>query len=175
VILRRLMQSFARNDDGAAAIELAGVGSILVIAAINATDVGRYAYQTSEVNAAAQAGAQAASVACDVAHTPATQNCADLNGAVTTAIESTPLGPGVSLNGSITEAYYCLDNSGALQKVSAASAKPANCSAVNNANATPTLFLQVPVTYTFQPLFPGLTFAQSFSGAITRTAWMRMA
>lgn len=173
--MRRLTQGLVRDEQGAAAVELAGVGAFLVIAAMNAADVGRYAYQASEVNAAAQAGAEASIVTCDVAHTPATQNCPDLDSAVATAIQTTPLGAGVTLNGAITEAYYCLDNTGALKKVGAVGAKPADCSAVDNANATPTLFLQVPVTYTFQPLFPGLTFAQSFSGTITRTSWMRMA
>lgn len=173
--MRAILQRFARDDRGVATIELAGVGTFLAIATMNATDVGRYAYQASEVSSAAQAGAQAAIVACDLAHTPATQNCPDLNNAVTKAIKTTPLGPSVTLNGALNEAYYCLDNKGALKKVGAVNARPSDCSAANNAAATPTLFLLVSVTYSFKPIFPGLTLAQSFSSSITRTSWMRMA
>jgi hypothetical protein len=145
--------------------------------AMNAADVGRYAYETSEVNAAAQAGAEAALVTCDLDHTPATLNCPGLNSAVSTAIQTTPLGSQVTLNGALAEGYYCLDATGALKSVAAADAKPSDCSALGNPapGATPALYLQVRVTYPFQPLFPGLTVARSFAASIDRTAWMRMA
>jgi Flp pilus assembly protein TadG len=171
--LRRL-----RADcSGAAAIEFAMIGGVLIVASMNAADVGRYAYQASEVSAAAQAGAEGAAVACDLAHTPATINCSGLTSAVTTAIQSTRLGTSVTLNGAIAEAYYCLDTSGALQSAGAASSKPSDCSGVANAavGATPTLYLQVKVTCPFQGLFPGLTAAKAFPASIDRTAWMRMA
>lgn len=169
------IRRFGRDTRGTAAVEFGGVGLLLMVAVMNGADVGRYGYQTSEVNAAAQAGAQAAAVACDLAHTPATLNCPELNQAVSTAIQSSPLGSDVTLKGGLAEAYYCLDNSGALKRVAAANSKPADCSAVNNTAAVPTLYIQVPVTYTFQPLFPGMTLAQSFAPTIERTAWMRMA
>ena len=175
--MRRLLRRFARDRRGTAALELAGVGSLLIMGAMNAAEVGRYAYQASEVNAAAQAGAEAALVACDVAHTPATLNCSSLTNVVTTAIQSNRLGSQVTLDGPITEGYYCLTTGGGLAKASGASSKPGDCSAVQNpaAGATPTLFLQVSVTTAFQPLFPGLTVAQSFATSIKRTSWMRMA
>jgi Flp pilus assembly protein TadG len=175
--MRRLLRRFLRNHDGAAAIEMAAVGGFFIIGAMSAADVGRYAYQTSQVNAAAQAGAEAALVACDVDHTPATINCPGLNEAVTTAIQATSLGSGIAIDGALTEGYYCLDTSNVLQKAGPADAEPADCSGVAKANssATPTLYLQVPVSYTFQPLFPNLTLAKTFSPTIKRTAWMRMA
>ena len=175
--MRKLLNRFRRDERGVAAIEMAGVGAFFIIGLVSTTDVGRYAYQTSEVNAAAQAGAQAALVACDVAHTPATLHCDGLEDAVTTAIQSTGLGEDVTIDGAITEGYYCLDTSNNLQLAGPANNKPANCSGVAKASpdATPTLYLQAPVTYTFQPLFPGLTLAQTFAPQIKRTAWMRMA
>ncbi|MDB5447532.1 MAG: hypothetical protein JWQ97_2849, partial [Phenylobacterium sp.] len=136
-----------------------------------------YAYQASEVSASAQAGAEAALVACDVDHTPATLNCTGVTNTVTTAIQSSRLGSQVTLDGPITEGYYCLTTSGALTKASAATSKPTDCSGIASpaAGATPTLFLQVHVTSPFQPLFPGLTVAQNFATTIKRTSWMRMA
>lgn len=175
--MHNLLNRFKRDERGVAAIEMAGVGAFFIIGLISVTDVGRYAYQTSEVNAAAQAGAEAALVACDVAHTPATLNCSGLTDAVTMAIQSTGLGDNVTIDGKITEGYYCLDVGKNLKLAGPANNKPADCSGVAQAaaGATPTLYLQAPVTYTFQPLFPGLTLAQAFAPAIKRTAWMRMA
>jgi Flp pilus assembly protein TadG len=174
--MRRLLQRFAGDRRGVAAIEFAAVGTLFAIGAMNAVDVGRYAYQTAEVNAAAQAGAQAAFATCDTNHTPATLNCSGLNAAVTAALQSTGLGSDVSL-GKISEGYYCLDTSGALKLAGSASAKPADCSGVTNpaGGATPILYLQVQATYPFQALFPGVTVADKFAASIVRTTWMRMA
>jgi Flp pilus assembly protein TadG len=172
-----ILQRFRRDQRGVAAIELALVGGLFILGGMSAVEVGRYAYETSEVNAAAQAGAQAAAVACDLDHTPATVNCPGLNSAVTTAIQSTQLGSQVTLSGAIKEAYYCLDGANTLQYAGAIGAAPADCSGVANTAATaqPTIYLQVKVAAPFQSLFPGLTIAQSFAASIKRTAWMRMA
>jgi Flp pilus assembly protein TadG len=172
----RRLSSFGKDEGGAAMIELALVGTFLTACVLNVAETAHYAYQASEVNAAAQAGAEAALNACDTAHTPATINCAGLNAAVTTAVQGTSLGSQVAINGAITEGYYCLTTAGALQKAGEASDKPADCSGVqNNTGGSPILYLQAPVTFTYQPIFPGLTIVQTFAAAITRTAWMRMA
>jgi Flp pilus assembly protein TadG len=173
--MRRLLKRLSRDERGAATIELAGVGVVVAIGLMNAAEIGRYAYQTTEVSSAAQAGAEAALAACDLSHTPALANCPDLSSAVRTAIQSTPLGAAVSLDGAMTEAYYCVDTHGELQKVAASGSKPADCSAVSNPDALPTLYLQVPVQYAFTPLFPGLTLTRTFAATIRRTSWMRMA
>lgn len=175
--MRSWRRRFIRCEGGAAAVEIAMVGGLFIFGAMSAADIGRYGYQTSEVNAAAQAGAQAALAACDVEHTPATLNCPGLNIAVTAAIQTTGLASNVTIDAAITEGYYCLDSNNALQRAGPADAEPADCSGIANANpnAAPTLYLQVPVTYTFRPLFAGLTLAQALAPTIKRTAWMRMA
>jgi Flp pilus assembly protein TadG len=174
--MKELLQSFRRDQRGVAAIELAVFGTIFVFGAMNTVEIGRYAYQTSEVNAAAQAGAEAAIVACDLTHVPATLNCPALNVAITTAIQTTPLGANITLDAPTSEGWYCLDTTGALKLASAAGAQPSDCSWISNPapGATPALYLQVHVTYTFQSLFPGVTLAQTFAPSIKRTAWMRM-
>lgn len=175
--MRSWLSRFRADERGVAAIEMGIIGAMLFVAVLNAVDVGRYAFETGEVNAAAQAGAQAAYVACDTSKTPATLNCPELADAVTKAIQATRLGDAVALNGPMTEAYYCLDKNRELQQVASASSKPANCSSISNATAaaTPTLYLQVAVSHQFEPLFPGLTLASGFKPAIVRTSWMRMA
>jgi len=172
----RRLAAFLGDERGTAAMELAGVGGLLIFGAMNAADVGRYAYQAQEVNAAAQAGAEAALVACDVDHTPATLNCPGLSAAVTTALQSTRLGSSIQLNSALAEDYYCRTTTGALVKAGAASSKPTDCAGVANAaaGATPTLYLQVNVLFAWQSMFPGLTVAQNFTPTLTRTAWMRM-
>jgi hypothetical protein len=174
-MLARIRQ-FAREQAGTAAIELAGAGLFLAFGVMNVADIARYAYETSDVSHAAQTGAEAALVTCNLDHVPATLNCPALQSAVTSAIQSTGLGSSVELNGPISEAYYCRTTAGALGRAGPASNKPVDCSSVANpaAGATPTLYLSVSVTYAFQPLFPGATLAQTFAPNIVRTAWMRM-
>jgi len=105
---------------------------------------------------------------------PATQNCSNLTTAVTTAVQGTSLGSKVTLNGAITEGYYCLNSSNALALAGDVSSKPSNCSNFGNSGLSPALYLQVHTTYTYTPIFHGLTVAQSFPSAIQKTAWMRM-
>lgn len=166
---------FAKDQSGAAMIELALVGAVISACMVNVAETAHYAYQASEVNAAAQAGAEGALNACDSAHTPATINCPALTAAVTTAIQGTSLGSQVTINGAITEGYYCLTTTGPLQKAGPANARPSDCTGVQNGTGAPILYLQAPVTFTYQPIFPGLTIVQTFASPITRTAWMRMA
>jgi hypothetical protein len=175
--MRTFFKRFSRDERGVAAIELAAAGTLFILSGMTAVDVGRYGYETSEVNAAAQAGAQASVVACDLTHTPATLNCPALTGAVTTAIQATRLGASVQLDGAITEGFYCIDATGQLQLAGPAASPPIDCSGIANAasGSTPALYLQVHVTSAFQPLFPGLSIAQTFAPSIKRTAWMRMA
>ena len=168
------LRRFRRDEDGMAAIETALITSVFCVAMLNAVEVGRYAYVVMEAEQATEAGAQAALTACDAQHTPATVNCPALNSAVTTAIQSTSLGSKVSLNGALTEGYYCLDASGTLVYASDVSSKPSDCSAYGSPGAKPGLYLQVYTTYAYAPMFSGLTIGQTFPTSVHKTAWMRM-
>ena len=157
---QRTLRSFCRDTRGVAAIEMAFVALLLVVTVLNGVDVGLYAYKSMEVKNAAQVGAQAAWKTCydSSSMLPATQNCAGLNNAITTAIQSTTLGTAVTLaSGYPQEGYYCANSSGALQSVGSLSNKPANCSAAGNANVAPGDYIQVAVSYPYASLFPGLT------------------
>jgi len=174
LIRSSLIQRLRRDERGMAAVEMALITSVFAVAMMNAVEVGRYAYILMETEQATQVGAQAALVACDAQHVPATQACPSLTSAVTTAVQGTSLGSAVSLNGAIAEGYYCLNASNALVYASDVNSKPANCAAFGNSGLSPALYLQVKTRYTYAPMFRGMTIAQSFPTAIQKTAWMRM-
>jgi hypothetical protein len=114
---------------------------------------------------------------------PATVNCTTANGAavnlntaITAAIQSSSLGTSITLlSGYPAEGYYCINASGMLQSVGSLSSKPSDCSAAGNSALTPGDYIQVGVTYTYAPLFPGIS-VMGASGitSITMTAWMRL-
>lgn len=172
--LAAFIRRLRRDERGVAAVEMALIGSLFCVALLNAVEVGRYAYLRTEVATATQIGAQAALVACDPAHLPATVNCPELDAAVATAIHGTSLGSAVSLSGPVAEAYYCLNASGALAYAADLDHKPADCGAFGNAGAKPVLYLRVNTTYAYASLFGGLSVAQAFPATVTRSAWMRM-
>jgi Flp pilus assembly protein TadG len=172
--LSALLRRLRRDERGVAAVEMALVTGFFCVAIFNAVEVGRYAYILMEAGQATQAGAQAAYVACDSNHLPATENCPALTPAVTTAIQSTTLGAAIALNGPVTEGYYCLDASNALVYVAPVDAKPGDCSDVGQPALTPALYLQVATTYSFTPIFDGLTVGSTFPASVRKTAWMRM-
>jgi len=168
------MRRFGADQRGVAAVEMSLVTGVFAVALFNAVEVGRYAYVLMEAGQATQAGAEAAFVACDSQHVPATQNCPSLNSAVTAAIQGTSLGNKVSLNGAISEGYYCLDPSNQLVFAASASSKPSDCSSVGSPTLQPVLYLQVHTTYTYAPILAGFTIGSRFPTSIQKTAWMRM-
>lgn len=172
--LQGLFRRLRRDERGVAAIEMGLITSVFAVAMMNAVEVGRYAYILMQAEQATQVGAQAALVACDAQHVPATANCSTLTDAVTAAIQGTTLGSAVTLNGPIAEGYYCIDSKGALVFAGGIGSKPANCGAYGNSGLSPGLYLQVKTSYTYAPIFPGITIAQSFPKSVQKTAWMRM-
>lgn len=150
--------------------------SLMGLGILNVVDLGIYAYQRAQVSTAAEMGAQAAWKACDSTKLPATVNCSGLAAKITTAVQSTALGNQVTvLSGSPTEAYYCLKEGGGLQKVGEVTAsKPADCSATGLSDQRPGDYIEVKVTYTYAPLFSGITATALLTGDIIKSAFMRL-
>jgi hypothetical protein len=124
---------------------------------------------------ATQIAAQAAWKACDLPKLPATINCPGLATAMQNALTSTSLGTRVSLiSGSPSEGYYCVNSSNALQYVSDVSSKPADCTAAGMPSLQPGDYIQVQTTFTYTPLFPGISVASTFASPINRTDFMRL-
>jgi Flp pilus assembly protein TadG len=177
----RRLGRYLRKESGAAAAELAIVLPILTIPLLNVVDLGVYAYQQMQLENAAVAGAEAVRSFCNSStKKPATIKCTGYATAVTTAIQSTSLGSGVSQVGSLSEAYYCTTTAGVLVQVAAASATPAaTCSTYtgyqwSSASAAPSDYVQVSVSYSYTPVFRGLSVTSFFPQSITKTTWSRL-
>lgn len=169
---------FRRDTRGVAAIEFAFVAMLLVAGLLNAVDVGRYEYQLMQVENAAEVGAQAAWATCNDPTTmlPATQNCNYLNSTVAAAIQKTSLGSSVSLaSGYPAEGYYCVNASNTLQLVGGVGSRPVDCTAAGNASAIPSDYVRIGVTFTYTPLFPGISVMSAMgTTAVIRISWRRL-
>ena len=159
-----------RKNDGNVIIEFALIAPILVVLIINILDFSMLIWARMQVDYSAQMGGRAAYKTCSTATGtyPGTTNCASLSGVVTTAIQATSLGTGVTLtSGYPTETYYCVSGT-TLQSVGSYSSPPSpfNCSAAGSASTTPGDYIEVDVTYSYAPTFAGLSlaFAQTLTG-----------
>ena len=153
------------SDAGTALVELAFVAPILVLLLLNLFDFSSLVWAIMETDYSAQVGAQAAFKTCAGGALPAmtSGNCPNLTTAITTAIQSSSLGTKVSLaSGYPAENYYCTSGT-TLQSVGTYSSPPSpfDCSSVGNAGITPGDYIQVQVTYSYSPLFAGLSLASS--------------
>jgi Flp pilus assembly protein TadG len=164
------------DHQGVSAIEFSFFAGLLSLGMLNTADVSIYIYQRMELENATQMGAQTAWKTCDTNHLPATVNCSGLTTALTSAVQSTSLGTQVLLqSGSPAEGYYCVNSSGALQLVGpVTSPEPPDCSAAGMANLKPADYIQITTTYSYAPLFPGITVASAFATPITKTSMMRL-
>lgn len=172
-MIRRRLTEWRADERGVAAIEAAFVCTLLGAAVMNVTEVCRYAYMSTQVAAATQAAVQAAVIVCDPSKTPVTINCPAVSEAMATALHGSSLGSGINLKeGSTTEAWYCVSSTGGLQQVADAGNQPQNCGA-DRPTEKPGLYLQIATTYAYEPIFPGLTLAETFSNTIEGKAWMR--
>jgi Flp pilus assembly protein TadG len=165
------------DQRGVAAIEFGLFAIFLSLALVNVTDVSIYIYQRMQAENATEVAAQAAWKACDLTVLPPTTDCSTdpYLTAVRTALGSTSLTTRVALvSGSPSVGYYCVNSSNALQYVSAISSKPADCTAAGTPSLQPGYYIQVQTTFTYTPIFPGMSVAGTFPTPITRTAIMRL-
>ena len=171
----KTLSSLRKDVRGLAAIEFALIAGFLCYALLNVADVSVFLFDKVQVNNATQMGAQAAWATCDLNHLPASTRCPNMNSAVTTAVQSTALGNHVALqSGYPSEGYYCVNSSGALTWVSNVSSPPNNCSSVGSSSTEPADYVAIQTTYTYAPIFPGLSVASAFPTTITYTSWVRL-
>jgi len=163
---------------GVAAIEFGIFAPLLFLALVNVVDVTIYLYQRMQVQNATEVAAQAAWKTCDLTVLPLTTDCSTLAASVTAvqnALGSTSLGTAVSLvSGSPSVGYYCVNSSNALQYVSNISSKPADCTAAGTPSLQPGYYIQVQTTFTYTPIFPGMSISSTFPTPINRTSLMRL-
>ena len=172
------IKAVAADQRGVAAIEFGIFSIVLAIALANVVDVTMYLYQRMQAENATEVAAQAAWKACDLTVLPLTTDCSSLAASVTavqSALASTSLGTRVALvSGSPTVGYYCVNSSNALQYVSNISSKPADCTVAGTPTLQPGYYIQIQTTYTYTPIFPGMSIAGTFPTPINRTSLMRL-
>jgi Flp pilus assembly protein TadG len=181
----RALARFGRETRGAAAVEFVLWLAVLVLPLMNAVDLGVYVFQKMQVQMAAQAATHAVWRDCDkAAELPAVVNCTGLASTIQTAAQSTSLGANVTVvAGSPSEGYYCVDSAGALKLVGVAGKigttptkpSPFNCATqVTGSTTAPGDYVQVTVSFPYQPVFPSVSVASLLTTPITKTAWMRL-
>jgi Flp pilus assembly protein TadG len=176
--LAKTVPALRSDQHGASALEFAIFAAPLVFGLLNTADISIYIYKRMELENATQMAVQAAWKACDPSkgYLPATTSCPGLTSAITDAAHSTALGIQVSLQaGSPSEGYYCLNESGALQYVSAVTGNPpTDCSVTGLSGQQPADYIQITTTFPYAPLFPGITVASAFTTPIIKTGMMRL-
>ena len=176
--LAEKIKALRSDHRGASAIEFAIFAGILCFGLLNTADISIYIYKRMQVENASEMSVQAAWKACDPSNSqlPATVNCPGLTTTITQAAQSTTLGNNVTIQtGSPAEAYYCLNSSGALQNVGAVSSPPpADCTVTGLPSQQPADYIQITTTYSYAPLFPGVTVASTFTTPIVKTGMMRL-
>lgn len=176
--------AYRRDTRGSAAAEFAMWLGILVLPVLNAIDLGFYAYQSMQVQQAAQSAAQTAFSLCNATTAPVATNCSNLNTELNTAFKSTSLGTDVVWSTS-SEAWYCVNTSDALTiSGTAATINPSGSNSAGSMAATaPTCangakagdYVLLSVSHTFKPIFAGTSIVTGVLPAtITQTAWMRV-
>jgi len=169
------IKAISADQSGVAAIEFGIFAPLLFLALVNVADVTIYLYQRMQAQNATQVAAQAAWKACDLPQLPATVNCPGLTTAIQNALASTSLGTAVSLvSGSPAEGYYCVNSSNALQYVSNVSSKPLDCTAAGMPSLQASDYIQVQTTFTYTPIFPGLSISGTFPSPINSASLMRL-
>ena len=158
-----LLRRLGGDRQGASAVEFALIGSIFIVLLLNVVDFATLIWARMQVDYAAAAAAQAAYNTCSPGPMPATANCPTLNTVAETAARSTSLGNAVSVaSGSPLEEYYCTSGTLLTRVAAYPTPRPANCSGVAGSDpaAAPGDYVTVNVSYTFTPMFAGLSLVQ---------------
>ncbi len=172
--IRRTRRSWRgyRNESGAAALEIALWSGLMVLPILSVVDIGFYLYQRMELENATQVAAQAVWTKCGTVYLPATTKCPGLNATINNAIQtSTTLATDITATAT-NEGYYCMV-SGALQPTGGSLSSGTTICADGSRSAD---YIQITGSYTYTPLFQGVTVASLLTagGPITKTVWMRL-
>ncbi|MBC7496889.1 MAG: pilus assembly protein [Sphingomonadaceae bacterium] len=170
-----MIRRFLDDRRGVVAVEFALASVMIMLATLNAADVGSYVYQTMQVENAAQMAVQTVLQTCPANQLPATTTCSGLSGRVGTAVGSTALGTAVTLDGGqVTESYLCADRTSKLVEVGTLGSKPATCAAAGNASVAPGDYVVAAVSFSFRPMMAGASVAALLTTPIRRSATMRV-
>jgi Flp pilus assembly protein TadG len=167
------------DDRAAAAAEFALVAPLLITMVMSVVDLGIYIFDSMQVSNAGQALAETIFAKCARTSPPVTTNCTALTtDAENTAVQSTSLGTQVTISGSLTEGWYCATGTGSpvtLHKEADTSQTTAGvCTEVAGETTKQGDYVSATVTYSYSPIFGGLSAASLLTGPITKTVWVRV-
>ena len=171
------MKRLSAETSGMATIEFAIASTALTVGLLNGLEVARWSLQRMEMANAVHSATLAVWNACDTKKLPAKSNCAGLNSAITTGLQTTSLGTSVTLaSGYPTEGYYCINSSGVLTNVANYNATPpADCSAQGDSTHSPGDYVVIQATYSYTPLIgSGLTVGSALPSTFTSTGYIRL-
>ncbi|MBN9544769.1 MAG: pilus assembly protein [Alphaproteobacteria bacterium] len=167
--LRNVGRTYRQGQCGAAAAEFALVLSLLAIPILNVVDVGIYVYGRMELDNSAQAAVQRAWSLCAVTgKVPAIGNCTGVSGAMAAAAQNTPLGTSVTITS--TSEQYCCPGVTLSCQGPVGTTTPTNCTS----GAAPGDYIFATASYSYTPLFAGVSVASLLTTPIVRTASMRL-
>jgi hypothetical protein len=180
-LVKRISQRFYaggiwRDCRAGAAAELALVLPGLAFIVLNITDLSVYIYSRMQVDLAAQEAVGAARVLCSTsAQLPATTNCgSSLTTTMLSAAQTTSLGNRVTL-GTPVENYYCASAAGDLVVAGTLASPSTDCSAVvSGSTVKPGDYINVTASYSYTPVFRGVSISAMLPATLRRTAWMRL-
>lgn len=175
--------NFLRQTGGAAAVEFALMLGLLTVPMLSVVDVGVYTYDKIQLENAAQVASQAAWSACSASSMLPVTNTSKCSGAqtvMTNAAQTTSLGNAVTLS-TVTEGYYCVNSAGVLTLIGntgtfgSPPTVQVSCGAGTWLNGTaPGDYITVTASFTYTPIFGGISVASLLTPTITKISTMRM-
>ncbi len=167
--LRRSWRGYG-DERAAAALEVVIWVSVLAIPILNIVDVGFYLFQKMQLEYSTQAAARAVWTKCDLVYLPATTRCTGVNTAVTNAAQAAS-SLTTAVTASITsEGYYCQVGSSLVSTGTPLAAGTTTCA--NGARSGD--YVQITGSYTYTPLFRGVSVTSYLTTPITKTVWARL-
>jgi Flp pilus assembly protein TadG len=168
--IRGFLRVYARGTRGAAAAEFALIVTVVSVPLLNIIDLGTYVYSKMEMQNATQIGGQEAWLLGTTCTLPLTTgSCSGTySGSITTAVHGGSLGTHVTVS-SINEVYGCVNASGNLVFTALSGGQP-TCSDDSLAGD----YVQVTGSYTYSPMFTGISVVGLLTTPITSTSTMRI-
>ena len=163
-----VLKRFASERSGVAAIELAIIAPVLIVCALCAGDLGRFALQKTWVTYAASAGAEyAVAHADDQQYAPTYPMGSTFSAAITTAASAAPVSGIISVSPAPSAFYGCATSTGVT-----ASTQGATCPSGTSTGGAAGEYVSVTTTAPFTALFSAAGI--SYPSSIAATAVVRI-
>jgi len=178
----RALRAYLSNRRGSAAIEFALVLGMLTIPLMSVIDLGMYTYDKMQVRSAAQVAAQSVWASCgSSSNWPVTRYCTSWQSGINTSAQLTSLATNVTVT-SVVDGYYCVNGSGILTAIGSTgtfaspltATAPTSCGSGTWETTTPYEFVTVTVSYTYAPVFGGISVASLLPTSMTATSTMQV-